>query len=135
LDVLYHYCSTESFLKIVLSRELWLSALSLSNDRMEGKLVAAALKRLARKDGLPDRDIAELKKNVRLLENWIEGLGFCFSLERDLLSQWRGYSADGTGVSIGFSKASLLFRCDELREAEDHVNFDIRTVEYVIRLE
>lgn len=130
MDVLYHYCSTESFLKIVLSRELWLSSLSLSNDRMEGKLVAAALQRLAEKDDLPNRDIAELKRNVRVLEDLVEGLGFCLSQERDLLSQWRGYSADGTGVSIGFSTKSLLFRCDELGQSDNDVRFDLRTVEY-----
>lgn len=43
----------------------------------------------------------------------------CFSASRDLLSQWRGYAADGTGVAIGFRKKYLnefkLFstnRCD-----------------------
>ena len=31
----------------------------------------------------------------------------CFSEEADLLSQWRGYAQDGTGVFIGFSKKVL----------------------------
>lgn len=31
-----------------------------------------------------------------------EGLGFCLSERGDLLSQWRGYAAQGRGVSIAF---------------------------------
>lgn len=33
----------------------------------------------------------------------------CFSLEKDLLSQWRAYSDDGKGVSIGFNLAETPF--------------------------
>lgn len=45
----------------------------------------------------------------------------CFSENGDLLSQWRGYAADGTGIAIGFRKDILNkwhlidnpnFRCD-----------------------
>lgn len=35
------------------------------------------------------------------------GLGFCLSAERDLLSQWRGYTGDGAGVAIGFNRLYL----------------------------
>lgn len=31
----------------------------------------------------------------------------CFSEDGDLLSQWRGYAADGTGIAIGFKKEYL----------------------------
>lgn len=34
-------------------------------------------------------------------------LGVCFSEERDLLSQWRGYAADGAGFSITFYREAL----------------------------
>ncbi|MFV1878164.1 DUF2971 domain-containing protein [Nioella sp.] len=34
-------------------------------------------------------------------------LGVCFSEERDLLSQWRGYAADGAGFSISFYREAL----------------------------
>ncbi|WP_435257542.1 DUF2971 domain-containing protein [Thioclava sp. FR2] len=34
-------------------------------------------------------------------------LGVCFSEERDLLSQWRGYADDGAGFSITFRKEVL----------------------------
>ena len=31
----------------------------------------------------------------------------CFSKERDSLSQWRGYAADGTGLSLGIDASSI----------------------------
>lgn len=34
-------------------------------------------------------------------------LGVCFSEERDLLSQWRGYASDGAGFSITFYQEAL----------------------------
>lgn len=47
-------------------------------------------------------------QNVLQMLEWfddsLDGLGFCLSEERDLLSQWRGYALDGTGVCIGFSR-------------------------------
>ena len=35
-EPLYHYCSNEAFCSILKSKSLWLSSLSLSNDKMEG---------------------------------------------------------------------------------------------------
>lgn len=37
--VLHHYCSTETFMAIVASKSIRLSALSMSNDSEEGRLV------------------------------------------------------------------------------------------------
>lgn len=107
MDTLYHYCSTSAFHEIVENKSIWLSALSLSNDTMEGKLVAAAVVRLATGDKLDPTTISSLIDSVEGLEQLTEGLGFCLSAEPDLLSQWRGYAQDATGVSIGFSRSYL----------------------------
>jgi hypothetical protein len=107
MDILYHYCSTASFHAITQSHALWLSSLSLSNDTMEGKLVARAIARLAEKDSLESNGFRLLRRIIVFLELAFDGLGFCLSEEDDLLSQWRGYAADATGVSIGFSKEYL----------------------------
>jgi hypothetical protein len=107
MDTLYHYCSTASFHAITQSHALWLSSLSLSNDTMEGKLVARAIARLAERDSLESKGFRLLQRIIVLLELAFDGLGFCLSEKDDLLSQWRGYAADATGVSIGFSKEYL----------------------------
>src|SRR5690606_28676010 len=37
-----------------------------------------------------------------------EGFALCLSEKGDLLSQWRAYARDGTGISIGFSSDFLM---------------------------
>lgn len=107
MDVLYHYCPTSSFHSIIQSRSIWLSLLTLSNDTMEGKLVTKTVTHLAERDGLDRDTISRLQDWLALLENEFDSFGFCLSEEGDLLSQWRGYAADATGVAIGFSEAYL----------------------------
>jgi len=113
MKALYHYCSTESFHAIVESHSVWLSSLSLSNDTMEGRLVAEVIARLAGKDSLQEDAIRRLQDSVETIEHTIDGLGFCLSEEADLLSQWRGYAANGTGVAIGFSPDYLVWLAEK----------------------
>ena len=106
-EVLYHYCSTNNFISILSSRSLWLSSLNLSNDSMEGKLVSEIIERFARNDGFDESTISYLQTYLKVFDEDIDGLGFCLSKDGDLLSQWRGYAGDATGLSIGFSKEYL----------------------------
>ncbi|MCX5827610.1 MAG: DUF2971 domain-containing protein, partial [Deltaproteobacteria bacterium] len=107
MTVLYHYCSTSVFVSIIENRSIWLSSLNLSNDSLEGKLVAEIVARISTSDGLDQASSEELQKGVNFIEQIVDGLGFCLSEEGDLLSQWRGYAEDATGFSIGFSKKYL----------------------------
>ncbi|HSL78822.1 MAG TPA: hypothetical protein VK877_04105 [Pseudolabrys sp.] len=106
MDVLYHYCSTSAFHAIVEAAAIRLSSLSLANDTLEGKIVSTAIERLAFRDKLDAPVRAELSRAIQALEKILDNLGFCLSEEGDLLSQWRGYAADATGVSIGNDTAS-----------------------------
>jgi hypothetical protein len=106
-EVLYHYCSNEAFEQIVVSKSIWLSALSLSNDSMEGKISSKIMNDLARENVLPSLEIQLISKIFSRTERIIDGLRFCLSEKGDLLSQWRGYASDATGVSIGFSTSYL----------------------------
>lgn len=107
MDILYHYCSTATFYSIISNRSIWLSSLSLSNDSMEGKIVADAVARLSKRDRLDEDASKSIQTALAMYETTIDGLGFCLSKKGDLLSQWRGYAADATGVAIGFSKDYL----------------------------
>jgi hypothetical protein len=49
-------------------------------------------------------DLDALLRHLDIVISLFGATGFCLSEEADLLSQWRGYAADGTGVSIGFSQ-------------------------------
>lgn len=110
-DVLYHYCTTETFVSIVTNRSVRLSALSMSNDSEEGRLVHRLIDELGSFKGSPHADIDALKARWNEVVGANEGFGFCLSEKRDLLSQWRGYAALGKGVCIGFSTDYLRALC------------------------
>lgn len=98
---------------------------------MEGRLVSKIIDRLANRDGLTEQSINEIRSTVGFLEVLLDGLGFCLSLEGDLLSQWRGYAANATGFSIGFSKEYILSLSESLKEKKDLVLL-LQKVEYEV---
>ena len=138
MTTLYHYCSTTAFLNLVTERALWLSSLSQSNDYMEGKLISQSVARLAKKDQLSFEAIAKLQESLDLMESMFDGLGFCLSEEGDLLSQWRGYAADATGVAVGFDKTYLEWLSKPSRSGEviglnlDKVEYDMEAQDLLV---
>jgi hypothetical protein len=82
---------------------------------MEGRMSFRALKELLPGEGMKLSEHIRLTSVLASFEETqlVYGLGFCLSGEGDLLSQWRGYAGDGSGVAIGFRRASL----EELVEA------------------
>ena len=52
------------------------------------------------------------KAAVGVVLRYNVALGTCFSEERDLLSQWRGYANDGAGFSVTFDKEKLDRYCE-----------------------
>jgi len=127
--LLYHYCSNKTFHSIVINRTIRLSSLSLSNDSMEGMLVKKIILELATADNLNQVDMDQLKYSLTILEKMTDGLGFCLSEKGDLLSQWRGYANDASGISIGFSK-NYLEKLSEYYKNLDIPGFVLQKVEY-----
>ncbi|RZL38545.1 MAG: DUF2971 domain-containing protein [Rubrivivax sp.] len=127
--VLYHYCSTETFLAIAQSRTVRLSSVRLSNDSFEGRLVHQLLLDIAKTENVRQIDIERLDNTLDVLGDIVDGLALCLSEEPDLLSQWRGYAADGAGVCIGFrtDKLQLVGANPEQGELP---SFTIERVEY-----
>lgn len=114
---LYHYCSNSSFVEIVKSHSIWLTELTLSNDYMEGKWVREVFHQVCEDLGFKPWEIEQLLGNLDYSINYWGGLGFCMSEKPDVLSQWRGYSDDGAGVSVGFSKDYLVSIKDQFWSA------------------
>ena len=107
MTILFHYCSMTTFASMVSNKSLWLSAVSQSNDYMEGKLVSQAVERLSKRDGLETSATVRIQDAMDLMESMLDGLAFCLSEDGDLLSQWRGYASDASGLSIGFASDYL----------------------------
>lgn len=109
-DILYHYCSPESFLALCSSKKLRFSDVFSMNDSLEmhwgyhaWRIAASNTIATVGKELLDDIDEIISCSSVFALP-----LAACFSRSRDILSQWRAYSADGEGFSVGFNAAQLL---------------------------
>lgn len=103
-EILYHYCSGETFAAICSSKSLRLGDFFAMNDFMEmhwgyafWELAAGHLIDKLGKDFLD-----EIDKIIHASGFHILTVGTCFSLDGDVLSQWRGYANDGNGYCIGF---------------------------------
>lgn len=121
--ILYHYTSNQNFVSIIESKKLRLSALHLSNDSSEGKYFFELLKNKLF-DELNYEGLADYEHHVR---NYCEdegAVGFCFSEDGDLLSQWRAYADDACGVSIGFDKSKLIELIEESKNEFPSIKLD-----------
>ena len=94
-----------------------MSSLGLSNDALEGKIVAENIRGLLERDKIHKDASYVILKALSALEEASDGLGFCLSEESDLLSQWRGYADDGYGFSIGLSTKSLKEAAEAIRDS------------------
>lgn len=115
-DVVYHYCSVETFFQIITNHTLRLSDIEKTNDFMEKKwAIQQCLQYIESNLNNPDYPcsecpeaasalLREMKLQFQQYNTMI--LAACFSAKRDLLSQWRGYGENGCGVCIGISSGT-----------------------------
>jgi len=114
---LYHYCSLDTFLKIVESKEIWLTNIFCMNDSAEHywlrDIAKAELDRRMAKDtsGRNDgraRSVSEsLAEKLRSKEDNTDVYCFCVSELIDSFVHWREYADHGRGVAIGFAREFL----------------------------
>lgn len=120
-DIIYHYCSSSTFLSIIKHKKIWLTDLTLSNDSMEGLWAVKDYLNRFKHDDRRGRLAASAALESEISSRM--ALGSCFSSEGDLLSQWRGYASGGRGVCIGF-------RIDEMREIEGRPAAQLKKISY-----
>lgn len=102
-QILYHYCSVETFYNIITNKTLWLTDSFSTNDYMENRWINKIIP-----DILPnyinDRNRQQFDNIFKQYEinDYIPFIT-CFSEDGDILSQWRAYANDGSGVAIGFT--------------------------------
>lgn len=129
-EIVYHYCSVDTFFNIIKNASIWLSDIAKSNDYQE----------CVRCRELVNKGMQEfLRDDVDALKAWNtwyeKGVYFCFSMKtfcvcfsegRDKLSQWRGYAQDGKGMAISFDRKVLeeLNQINELYIAFGKVIYD-----------
>lgn len=131
LESIYHYCSADTFMAIVQNKTLRLSDLNKTNDYMEkrwaNKFIVSMLQEKLDEYGInmkleedywydeeSNNHLQYYKKEVeRVLYDESPVLITCFSEKKDILSQWRAYGQDGTGVAIGFNYKAISLLNDK----------------------
>ncbi|KXS42774.1 MAG: hypothetical protein AWU59_1465 [Methanolobus sp. T82-4] len=124
-EVIYHYCSMESFFGIITTKNIRLSNAYKTNDSAELEWIFSIMNKSMSKEF--DNEFINLLRNS--YNAWLE-MHFrphiaCFSKDGDLLSQWRAYSNNGKGVSIGFNRKYF-----EAIKMLDNKEFQISDVVY-----
>jgi len=99
---LYHYTTAQGLLGIMESNRLWATNVRFLNDPSEIDYAICIIRESLGSVPLPANFHDQV--NYRLDESEAEARVYvcCFCLEGDLLSQWRGYGAQGGGYAIGF---------------------------------
>ncbi len=110
---LYHYTSFTGLLGIVASRALWASDIRYMNDSAELKHTADLIdaeitRRITAGHAKPDLLNQFLDWVTHRITNGHMLFASSFRSNGNLLSQWRGYSRLGKGVSLGFDPAYIL---------------------------
>lgn len=131
-ETLYHYCSLDSFINIMIHKKIRFSDVTKSNDSEEIFLLLN--KYLSEKEEKTSPvSLESFKREV------LKDLGgrtyycFCLSELKDVLSQWRGYAPQG-GVAIGFSKEKLKKWAQTIKVSEIDVA-QLIDVEYINMVE
>jgi len=117
-SVLYHYCSASTFQAIATNRTMRFSDINMLNDESEVRwgysVFEEAATRIIRRAGVSDACpvitedfIEEIDKIISPAQLVAHPFIACFSLEPDILSQWRAYADDGRGFAVGFNGALL----------------------------
>jgi len=114
LQSIHHYTDLRGLQGIVDNHDLWLTNSRYSNDDEESthgyEIVRELIKEELEKPNPPERTdyLNELSRIFTTPP--AEGVYICCFCEQDnLLSQWRSYGANGTGVSISFNPAGFSY--------------------------
>jgi len=136
-NTLYHYCSVETFMKIIENKTIRLSNIFKMNDYTEiihilsylnEDMLIEAYKKLPfhfTYKGKEDEDafidiIYDINKEFQPSLTYIS----CYSECSDDLGQWRAYGDDGKGFAIGFDRRILFDIAQECNLQITKVSYD-----------
>lgn len=117
---IYHYCTANTFMDIMSNKCIRMSDLNKTNDFQEKKWASMLISQVLKERFISNDIHFDLEEDywydesspthLQYYKNEMNKILFnekpifitCFSKKGDLLSQWRAYGQDGTGISIGF---------------------------------
>ncbi len=104
---LFHYTDLNALISIIKNHDLWLTNARYCNDNNEmihGYSIAREVISEQRKKAADPETKSFLTKVAKLVDEPFDKDVYicCFCTKNNLLSQWRSYGKNGTGISIGF---------------------------------
>jgi hypothetical protein len=111
---LYHYTSLDGLKGILSTHQIWVTDVAYLNDSLELQLASSLIERCTA-DAAEDASdpCKELLRRSQVGGSQADvGQGYyvaCFCDDRDLLSQWRAYGAQGGGYALGFSAYEMAY--------------------------
>jgi hypothetical protein len=132
---IFHYTSQAGLLGIIRSKSIWATSIHHLNDATEFDYALRMLKRII---GEQSQDGIGANLAKKLIEDangsaQINLFVACFSQKPDLLSQWRAYSPNGNGYSIGFRHSQLAAQMSKQRFVLAPCIYDPKKQEGLIR--
>jgi len=120
-EVIYHYCPPEAFLEILTSRTLRFSASYTLNDVSERSWGHSMFEKAAKtlEDETGSEFITKISEPVTAGYLHAMLMIGCFSIDGDVLGQWRAYAHDGRGFAIGFAPTLMQIPAKPLRVLYD----------------
>lgn len=120
-ELIYHYCGADAFAQIVRTQTMWHTAFTALNDATERKWGYEQFEDAANKlrESFGAEFIDNIIEIVRLTRDHSIAMIASYSLDGDVLSQWRAYADDGRGYAIGFSSRELILPAKSLRVLYD----------------
>ncbi|WP_198160228.1 DUF2971 domain-containing protein [Photobacterium sp. J15] len=115
-DVLYHYTNTNGLLGILSSSRLWATHYKFLNDESEITYALGIFEKLVKEkfETITNPIVVTFLERVLQTANPFEGMFdcyiTCFCEGGDLLAQWRSYTDNGGGYSIGVNSKELGMR-------------------------
>jgi len=142
-DILYHYCSLDTFTEIIKNKTIRLSNIFKMNDYSEVihvlELLPYVLKEEYKKSPFPfkykgrenaeafDEIVSDINKEINTVK-YVSYIA-CFSDKDDDLGQWRAYGDDGKGIAIGYDGKMLS---DIAQKYSQQCFFQLMAVNYSI---
>lgn len=111
-EELFHYSDFTGLNGLITNKQIWMGDIFFLNDEKEYQLGLDLFQK-----HLAEQKLKHLDSPFNIFLNALDSiedvlkqrapLSFSLTEENDLLSQWRGYTKNGIGVSVGFQSSSL----------------------------
>jgi hypothetical protein len=133
--IMYHYCTLDSFLSIVKYKTIRMSDINTMNDFSEYHWAYEKfIETINIEYEKYEREFFDyVDERFSSIQLHILPLICCFSTSGDVLSQWRAYTGDSSGVAIGFDSSALKKLSVAVRKVDYNKENQIRYFKEILK--